>query len=49
MVYRVRVIDKATDKELRSYWVGDEELLDFIQQTLTKDNKIIIVNDYYDE
>ena len=42
MVYRVRVINRYTNEELGNHWVGEEDLLNFIQKTSTKENKIII-------
>ena len=46
MVYRVRVLDRYTDEELSSHFVGVEDLVDFVKKFLTKTTKIEIVDDY---
>ena len=47
MVYRVLVFDRNTDEQLSSHWVGVEDLTAFLQQFLTKDTKIVLLDDYY--
>lgn len=47
MVYRMRVYDRYTDKELHSFFVDAKNLLYFVEMYLTKTTRIEIVDDYY--
>ena len=47
MTYRVRVLDRYTDKELSSHFVEAELLTAFIEKFLTKTTRIEILDDYY--
>jgi hypothetical protein len=46
-MYRVKILDRFTDEELSSHWVGIEDLTDFIFKYSTRKTKIVILNEYF--